>query len=173
MFQSGFRKHHSTETALIKVINDIRINLDRNWPSVLVLLDLSDANALLSGLPKTTINQLQLIQNSAARVLTKTKKRYHSYTKIITLVPGSFHVDFKNLLLVYKALHGLALDYLLKMFMSLWTRKDYLDKESDSLLLTVPHSRSKRFGDAAFSRYAPRIWNNLLEVRHAENINSF
>jgi len=115
----GFRKHHSTETALIKVINDIRINLDRNWPSVLVLLDLSDANALLSGLPNTTINQLQLIQNSAARVLTKTKKRDHSYTKIITLVPGSFHVDFKNLLLVYKALHGLALDYLLKMFMSL------------------------------------------------------
>jgi len=107
MFQSGFRKHHSTETALIKVINDIRINLDRNWPSVLVLLDLSDANALLSGLPNTTINQLQLIQNSAARVLTKTKKRDHSYTKIITLVPGSFHVDFKNLLLVYKALHGL------------------------------------------------------------------
>lgn len=43
MFQSGFRKYHSTETSLLKVVNDININLDRNWPSVLVLLDLSAA----------------------------------------------------------------------------------------------------------------------------------
>ncbi len=42
-FQSGFQAHHSTETALIKIIIDIRLNSDSGKISVLVLLDLSAA----------------------------------------------------------------------------------------------------------------------------------
>ncbi len=42
-FQSGFRAHHSTETALIEIMNDIRLNSDFGKISMLVLLDLSAA----------------------------------------------------------------------------------------------------------------------------------
>ena len=42
-FQSAYRKCHSTETALLKVQNDILINLDSQRFTLLMLLDLSAA----------------------------------------------------------------------------------------------------------------------------------
>ena len=42
-FQSGFRSRHSTESALLKVHNDILLSLDNGSCAILVLLDLSAA----------------------------------------------------------------------------------------------------------------------------------
>ena len=41
--QSAYREHHSTETALLKVKNDILMNMDMGHVTLLVLLDLSTA----------------------------------------------------------------------------------------------------------------------------------
>jgi len=42
-FQSAYKSHHSTETALVKVQNDILKAIDNNRSVVLLLLDLSAA----------------------------------------------------------------------------------------------------------------------------------
>lgn len=74
-------------------------------------------NALFSGLPKKAINILQTIQNAAARVLTKTRRRAHisPVLKSLRWLPVSFRIDFEILLLVFKSLNGLAPEYLSDM----------------------------------------------------------
>ena len=43
LLQSAYRQHHSKETALLKVKNDLLINMNKEHVSLLVLLDLSAA----------------------------------------------------------------------------------------------------------------------------------
>ena len=43
LFQSTYRRYHSTETALVKVANDILLNMNTQRVTLLVLLDLSAA----------------------------------------------------------------------------------------------------------------------------------
>ena len=43
IMQSAYKEFHSTETALVKVFNDIAIDIDRNRAVILLLLDLSAA----------------------------------------------------------------------------------------------------------------------------------
>ena len=42
-FQSAYKAHHSTETALLRVYNDVMFNIDRGNDTLIVLLDLSAA----------------------------------------------------------------------------------------------------------------------------------
>jgi Reverse transcriptase (RNA-dependent DNA polymerase) len=42
-FQSGFRSGHSTNIALLKIIDDMGMDMDNNLMSILVLLDFSKA----------------------------------------------------------------------------------------------------------------------------------
>ena len=75
-------------------------------------------NVLFTGLPKNCIKPLQMIQNSAARVLTKTKRRDHitPILKSLHWLPISYRIDFKALQLVLKSLKGVGPNCLHYMF---------------------------------------------------------
>ncbi len=59
-------------------------------------------------------NKLQMVQNAAARVLTRTRKYDHISPVMSTLhwLPIKHRIDLKILLITYKALNGLAPQYL-------------------------------------------------------------
>jgi len=74
-------------------------------------------NALLAGCPAYSINKLQLVQNAPARVLTSSRK-YDHVTPILSSLhwlPIKFHINYKVLLLTYKALNDLAYVYLMDL----------------------------------------------------------
>ena len=71
-------------------------------------------NSVFTGLSKKSIRQLQLIQNTAARVLTRTKKVDHITHVLRSLhwLPVCQRIYFKILLLVYKARNGFGPKYI-------------------------------------------------------------
>ncbi len=71
-------------------------------------------NALLRGCPASSINKLQIVQNAAARVLSRSIKYDHITPILLSLhwLPIKFRISYKILLLSYKALNDLAPAYL-------------------------------------------------------------
>ncbi len=71
-------------------------------------------NTLYAGINQFSLSRLQLVQNAAARFLTGTKTREHITPVLASLhcLSVKFRVDFKVLVFVFKALHGLAPIYI-------------------------------------------------------------
>ena len=71
-------------------------------------------NNLLYGLPAYQLNKLQRVQNAAARLIFQETKYCHVRPLLYNLhwLPVEFRIDFKILLLTYKAINGLAPFYL-------------------------------------------------------------
>ena len=103
-------------------------------------------NALLSGLPKNH----QLLQNSAARVLTRTRGREHitPVLKSLHWLPVCFRVNFKVLFVVLKCLNGFGPSYLSDLLLPYQPSRTL--RSSGTGLLTIPRVRLKTHGEAPF-----------------------
>ncbi|XP_060760437.1 uncharacterized protein LOC132870681, partial [Neoarius graeffei] len=131
-------------------------------------------NALLSGCSNKCINKLQLVQNAAARVLTRTRKYDHIMPVLSTLhwLPIKFRIDYKILLLTFKALNGLAPQYLSELLL-LYDPPRLLRSKGAGYLL-VPRIVKATSGGRAFSYKAPLLWNSLpSSVRESDTVSAF
>ena len=115
--------------------------------------------SLLAGLPSSSLNRLQAVQNAAARLLMK-KKKFDHITPILTelhWLPVRKRIQ-KVLLLTFKALHNQSPGYISSLIED---RKLRPGLRTSGQSLCVPSTRLKTYGDRAFSAVALRLWNSL------------
>lgn len=109
--------------------------------------------------------------NFAARILTRTPVSEHITPLLTQLLwlPVKYCIDFKILLLTFKALHNFAPPYLselLQPYAPSRTLRSY-----SSSLLSIPSARMSTMGFRAFSYCAPHLWNSLpLCIRTTESL---
>ncbi|XP_068191806.1 uncharacterized protein [Antennarius striatus] len=178
----AFDKHIKEVTKIaffhLRNISKIRSSLAMADAEILIHAFVSSrldyCNVLLSGLPRSRTRGLQMVQNTAARILTKTRKFDHITPVLAALHWLPIHVrsDFKVLLLTYKSLNGLAPTYLSDLVKP-YTPTRALRSQNTGLLC-VPRFKKKSAGQRAFSYRAPFLWNNLpINIRQSESVNVF
>ena len=131
-------------------------------------------NSLYIGIDQAQLKRLQLVQNSAARLLTRTKKRDHISPVLATLhwLPVKSRIEFKTLLFVYKSLHGLSPSYLKDLIRPYVPSRPL--RSADKMLLEPFSAKKRSRGDRSFKAAGPKLWNALpLYIRSAESIGTF
>ncbi len=133
-------------------------------------------NALLGGCSACLINKLQMVQNAAARVLTRTRKYDHISPVMSTLhwLPIKYRIYFKILLITYKALNGLGPQYLSKLLSHYSSPRPLRSQNSGHLI--VPRISKSTAGGISFFYLAHKLWNNLqntVQVREADTFCQF
>ena len=127
-------------------------------------------NSLYIGINTTQIQRLQRLQNSAARVVTRTRPTDHITPVLRALhwLPVPQRIEFKVLILTFKALHGLAPAYLCDLVE--WHAPGREGLRSSNLYQAQRKGGrgfKVRTGDWAFEIRAPALWNSLPHVIRA------
>ena len=159
-------------------IGRIRKFLDRTSTERLihafVTSRLDYCNNMLHNLPSCLTNRLQLLQNSAARLVTLSKKHEHISPILSELhwLPVYQRSKFKILVFTYKILHDQAPLYLSELITrSVPTR---VTRQASEVRLIEPRYGTEFYGSRAFSVAAPRLWNQLPNtIRTKPTLDSF
>ena len=121
-------------------------------------------SSLLYGAKQSHIDRLQYCQNNAARIISKrsiSKKFGHISPVLRELhwLPVEHRINYKILLLTYKALNGHAPQYLAALISKYVPPRPL--RSEDQCLLNSPRWRLEAFGKRASSKAAPTLWNPL------------
>ena len=188
---SWFDKNMSMTTHIIKVckaasfhlynIRRIRKYLTSESTHCLVratvISRIDYCNSLLFKIPAVHIAKLQRIQNSAARLVYYIPRFEHITPVLYRLhwLPVPFRIEYKVLILTYKAIHGYAPLYISDLIRT-GERTNY-NLRSSSQLLLQPYNATKTkktLGDRAFQVASPGLWNGLPnDIRNAKTMDVF
>ena len=162
----------------IRKIGKIRGHLDQATAAkvtqALIISRLDQNNSLLAGTSAANIHRLQVAQNTAARVLTRTKRSEHITPTLRELhwLPVERRIIFKVLLQVFKALNNDSFPHYISDLIRKYEPGRSL-RSGDSHQLGVPRTHNT-YGDRTFAKCAPSAWNALpLNLRMTDSLVTF
>ena len=104
-------------------------------------------NLFLYGLSIKHLNKLQRVLNCASQVMSCVRKHEHMSPVLKSLhwLPIPQRIEYKVIILTFKAVHGLAPEYLQVLLM--WHKAARSLRSNDLALLDVPNTKLKHYGD--------------------------
>jgi len=136
--------------------------------SAFILSRLDYCNAVLTGLPMSTIAPLQRVPNAAARLVARLRPRDHVTSTIRDLhwLPVQHRITYKLCLMMHLVNIGRAPTYLSN---SVTATRDVVSRSrlrsSSSHRYEQPRTRHK-LGERSFSFAVPAAWNSLPPLLH-------
>ena len=133
----------------------------------LVLSKIDYCNCLYYGVNSSLINKLQVVENSAARLVFDKRKFDHSSGLLYELhwLPVKERITYKINLLIHKTLYHLSPNDIQDMITIHSTR---------TFNLKGNYRSTSSYGDRAFTVYAPQVWNQLpLSLKTESSLNKF
>ena len=117
---------------------------------------------------------LQRAQNTAARIITRTRKFTPISPVLIKLhwLPVRFRIDYTILLLSFKATHNQTPAYIRDLLQPYMPTRSL--RSSSKKLFTTATYKNITYGGRAFSNAAPKLWNSLpLDIRESTSLETF
>ena len=145
---SSIRPFLSTESTTTLVHANITSRLDY-------------CNSSLSGISSDQLFRLQRVQNSAARLVLKKRKREHITPLLNQLhwLPLTFRIKYKLSVLAFRHFDNTLPQYLSDRLIAYQPSRTL--RSSSERLLTIPKTRLKFVSDRAFSSSIRKTWNSL------------
>lgn len=160
--------------SLIRWIKSIReyltISATKSLVHAIIVSRLDYCNSLLFGISETLLDELQRVQNAAARLILGLRKRDHisGALKSLHWLPIRHRIKYKLAVITYKVLNTGSPSYLRELLTVKEAPRTL--RSNRRLLLEVPRTKLKTAGDRAFQTSAPTVWNSLPE--HLKNCKS-
>ena len=133
-------------------------------------------NSLLYALSQVQIDKIQRVQNAAARLIFEQPKFCHITPVLSQLhwLPIKNGIEFKILLMTFKAIPGMTPDYICKLISRRKSTGNSL-RSSTKVILEVASSKIlQTIGGRAFCYAAPKPWNNLSsETSSLDSLSNF